>query len=130
MSGKFVFSWWTIALVSVIAVLALVATYVLRGASSMSFDKAKWLDTESYEKEPYIRLEMVKDLINNRLSQGLSRSEVTDLLGPPTQTEKFAQYDLVYWLGIEKGFIRIDSTWLVIKMDDAAGLVESRTLND
>lgn len=96
----------------------------------MSFDKAKWLDTESYEKEPYIRLEMVKDLINNRLSQGLSRSEVTDLLGPPTQTEKFAQYDLVYWLGIEKGFIRIDSTWLVIKMDDAAGLVESRTLND
>jgi len=29
----------------------------------------------------------------------------------------FKEYALVYWLGAERGFIRIDSEWLVVNFD-------------
>jgi hypothetical protein len=38
------------------------------------------------------------------------------LLGEPPKTEYFKEFDLVYYLGPERGFMGIDSEWLVLKL--------------
>jgi hypothetical protein len=66
------------------------------------------------------RLRMVDDLIAKRRLDGLTRNELLVLLGPADKTDKWRDWDLVYWLGHERsGFIRIDSEWLVIRFDDS-----------
>ncbi|HYN89728.1 MAG TPA: hypothetical protein VER55_14435 [Ardenticatenaceae bacterium] len=40
------------------------------------------------------------------------------MLGPPTETSHFAEWDLVYWMGPEPGLIQVDSVWLVIYLED------------
>ena len=47
-------------------------------------------------------------------AHGLSRDSVERLLGPRDSTDYFREWDLVYWLGPERGFLRIDSEWLVL----------------
>jgi outer membrane protein assembly factor BamE (lipoprotein component of BamABCDE complex) len=48
---------------------------------------------------------------------GKTRSEIETMLGAPTQTDKFRDYDLVYWLGDERGYMSIDSEWLAMRFD-------------
>jgi len=38
------------------------------------------------------------------------------ILGEPPKTEYFKEFDLVYYLGPERGFMGIDSEWLVLKL--------------
>jgi hypothetical protein len=45
-----------------------------------------------------------------------TRSEVVALLGEPPATDYFRGFDLVYPLGPDRGFVAIDSEWLVIKL--------------
>jgi hypothetical protein len=33
----------------------------------------------------------------------------------PPPSEYFREYDYVYWLGPERGFVSIDSEWLVVR---------------
>lgn len=49
---------------------------------------------------------------------GLSRTEVVEMLGEPEVTAYFQEYDLVYWLGDERGYFSIDSEWLVLRIVD------------
>jgi len=61
---------------------------------------------------------MVDDLIRSRRLDRISRTDVEKLLGKPTATNYFKdQYDMVYWLGPERGFMGIDSEWLAISLD-------------
>lgn len=97
---------------------------------AMNFERQKWIDTKVYYDEPYIRIKMVDDLVTNHLSKGISRLQVIELLGEQTETKKMQEYDLVYWLGMEKSFISIDSLWLVIKFDKEDRLTEFKILTD
>ena len=40
------------------------------------------------------------------------------MLGEPTVTSYFREYDLVYVLGNERGWMSIDSEWLLMRLDD------------
>ena len=51
------------------------------------------------------------------------------MLGEPPDTGYFKQYDLVYWLGDERGFFSIDSEWLVIRIDDGR-VIEAEIVTD
>jgi hypothetical protein len=46
-----------------------------------------------------VRLRMVDDLLKNHPRRGMTREEVTSLLGLKTETEYFREWDLVYYLG-------------------------------
>lgn len=86
-------------------------------ALRIDFDAAQWrANPESDEKDPP-RLRMIDSLLQKKILDGLTREQVLNLLGPKTETDKYRHYDLVYWLGPERGYIRIDSEWLVINFD-------------
>jgi hypothetical protein len=60
------------------------------------------------------RLCMVDHLISSGLLDGLSHDEVLELLGPPSQGIYLGDATYDYYLGPERGFIRLDSEWLLI----------------
>jgi len=97
---------------------------------AIPFDKARWTDRELIGQEPYVRLQMIDSLLAERPLQGRSRAQVVELLGEPDKTDYFADYDLVYWLGIERGFIGIDSEWLGIKLNEQDKVVDYKILSD
>lgn len=88
----------------------------------MTFDSALWQDEERYYSEPYPRQQMLESVRSEVLVTGQSKEDVVDRLGPPTDTEKFADHGLVYWIGPEKGVISVDYQWLVIDFDEKGGL--------
>ncbi|MEO9633217.1 MAG: hypothetical protein ABJF89_04365 [Parasphingorhabdus sp.] len=93
-----------------------------------SFDVDKWKLSEDTKSHP--RLTMVDSLIESGLLDGKSREDVFTLLGHPPETGYFRDWDAVYWLGPERGFIRIDSEWLVIRFDDAGRVSEYQLMRD
>ena len=58
---------------------------------------------------------MADGLVATGALLGRGAKEVASQLGPPTDTDKFKNDDLVYWLGAERGFLGVDSEWLVIR---------------
>lgn len=95
------------------------AVYVDKDRSeetAMKFSPAEWVDETKALDEPYVRGRMIDDLTANVLKKGMARQEVVSLLGAPTETNKFRDHDLVYYVAPEKG-VGIDSRWLLIDFD-------------
>jgi len=61
---------------------------------------------------------------------GLTQAEVVALLGASTDTEKFKNHRLIYVLGPERGFIRIDYEWLAIDFDSAGQVSSVAVVSD
>jgi hypothetical protein len=95
------------------------------------FDSATWA---AAAREPWsewpTRLRMVDDLVESKRLDGLPRADVVSLLGPADRTDKWSDWDLVYWLGPERGFIRIDSEWLVLRFNESGRVREYRVVRD
>jgi hypothetical protein len=91
------------------------------------FESAAWRDGERIDFEDSVRLRMVDDLLRRHHLVGMSKAEIDELLGPPTETGGFAGYDYAYLLGPERAFFRTDSEWLVIKFDQGR-VVEARVV--
>ncbi|MFF2497188.1 hypothetical protein [Peribacillus sp. NPDC058075] len=92
----------------------LVFCLVLLGVNEYesSFTVERWINDDEG------RVYLVDDLMNEHEMIGMTKDEVFTLLGPPTETEYFKEEDnIVYYLGAERGIIRIDSEWLVIWFD-------------
>lgn len=97
-----------------LAVVTLVAGgtwFVLR--PGRHFDPLLWSDSHTPAS---VRLRMADDLVSNKKLIGLARQEVVARLGEPPKTEYFKEFDLVYYLGPERGFISIDSEWLLLNL--------------
>lgn len=76
------------------------------------------------------RIDMIDDLLARHELVGLPRADVVALLGEPDETAYFREYDLVYWLGPERGFMGIDSEWLVLRLDGEGRVTERRIVRD
>ena len=46
------------------------------------------------------------------------------------QTNKWKEWDLVYWLGPERGPFGVDSEWLVIKFDSSGRVQDYQIVRD
>jgi hypothetical protein len=102
--------WCAVFVVIIVAGSALVA-WAYGYLPVRMFDSALWKGGE----DEGVRLSMIDAMLLTHELRGLSRGEVDALLGPPTDTDYFSSWDLVYWLGPERGFLGIDSEWLVIR---------------
>ncbi|MCA8941104.1 MAG: hypothetical protein KDB80_00975 [Planctomycetes bacterium] len=79
-----------------------------------AFDAALWHDDARVKSG--IRRGMADRMLADEVLLGRSRAEVVALLGEPPPTAYFSEWDLVYWLGPERGLISVDSEWLVIRL--------------
>jgi hypothetical protein len=93
----------------------------------MPFDSATWRASTASHSPDSERLRMADDLLLSCQLHGRSRDQVVALLGPADEVHYFKEYDLVYRLGPERSWIRIDSEWLLVKLDDH-GVVSEATL--
>ena len=131
-----------IALLVVLAALTLAGALLWRGYSAArghlsesrcdghtTFVRSEWMDTTLATGLLAVRGCMVDDLLERHELQGKTRAEVVALIGEPQQSDAFPEYDMVYWLGPERGLIGTDSEFLVMKLDKAGRVtsVELRT---
>lgn len=96
-------------------------------ASQTRFESAAWKAAEG--QQAGIRIHMIDDLLQNFQLVGMTRAEVDSLLGKPEKTPYFSDYEYVYWLGPERGFISIDSECLGLKFKDEI-VSEAKLLRD
>ena len=92
------------------------------------FDARAWRDPEQVEQG--VRLRMVDDLLGRNLLTGRTRDEIAELLGEPAPSGGFVEWGQVYWLGPERGFISIDSEWLVLRYHADRVLSEASLTRD
>lgn len=117
--------WWLVLAVAATAALATVQHLVHPGRA---FDAALWQDDARTRSG--IRLRMADRLLAEGTLVGRTRAEVVAMLGEPQPTAYFADWDLVYWLGPERGLFRIDSEWLVLRSGSDGRVDEARNVSD
>lgn len=94
------------------------------------FVSERWKASADSDQAHPLRIRMVDDLLRKHRLIGQTRSEIEQLLGVPPQTPYFHNYDLVYWLGPERGLMSIDSEWLCIRFGVEQRATEARILRD
>lgn len=95
-------------------IIVLSALLLFGCSSSGAFDRDRWENADLSTRE---RVEMMDELLSQHPLKGLSRSEVVELLGEPTPTDKWDHWDMIYVLGPTE-YMPIDHEWLVIKLDE------------
>jgi hypothetical protein len=73
---------------------------------------------------------MATDLLARYPLRGLRRDSVKRLLGLSDSTDYFREWRLVYWLGPERGLIRIDSEWLVLRLGPEGRVSDYRIIRE
>lgn len=96
--------------------LYLVFFYPYR-TSWVSFDSTEWKNGETKFDEN-IRYRMHKNFLKKYEIVGMTEVDLVQLLGPESRTDKFKNWDLVYWMGPEPGAFAIDSIWLLFDIED------------
>jgi hypothetical protein len=94
-----------------------------------TFVRSEWMDTTLATGMLAVRGCMVDDLLERHELRGKTRAEVVALIGEPQRSDVFPEYDMVYWLGPERGLIGTDSEFLLMKLDKSGRVtsVELRT---
>lgn len=110
-----------LVLVGCILFLLVVVFFVARPSISSylnrrDFNSQEW-KSHLDDRNP-IKINMVDKLLENYQLVGKTRQEVESLLGKPSATGYFKDYDFVYWLGPERSIMSIDSEWLGIKFQN------------
>lgn len=95
-----------------------------------TFVRSDWMDTTMARGRLAVRGCMVDDLLDRNELRGMTRADVIALIGAPDTSDYFKEYDLVYWLGPERGLIGIDSEWLVMKLDGAGRVISAELVTD
>ena len=94
------------------------------------FDPAVWNDPALSLGPPYLRSCMVDHLLAQGLLLQKTEAEIVALLGEPEPQQGFTEYDLVYVLGPERGFISIDYEWLLLNLDGQGRVAEALLMTD
>ncbi len=92
-----------------------------------TFNSDEWKNSSSIEAGS--RIKMIDSLLKSHQLIGKTKPEIDSLLGPPTNTGHFREYDYVYWLGPERGTFSIDSEWLAIRFKDNT-VTEAKVVSD
>jgi len=76
------------------------------------------------------RIKMYRDLISKKIILGKTQQEIVGMLGEPDNFPFRAPWHFNYWLGLQRGPMKMDSAWLAVRFDDQGSAVEIRMLQD
>jgi hypothetical protein len=112
-------------------VIAATATFYILTSMPFPFVRAWWHAADYDPNDRFSKRHRMSDwLVMTGALVGLRRDEVLAKLGPPPSTDKFTDYNLVYHLGFERGFISIDSEWLVMRLSPSGIVTEVEVIRD
>ena len=94
----------------------------------VDFKRAAWLDPA--HRQDNVRLRMADRLVATGALVGKTRAQVIEMLGESSSSGYFSDWDLVYWLGDERGWMSIDSEWLVVRLSPDGRVVANRIVRD
>lgn len=90
-----------------------------------NFSLSKWIE------EPRERIWMVDDLMSQYDFIGMDVLTLESIIGKATDTSYFeAPRRLIYYLGDERGFISIDSEWLVFDFNEVGIVTKVNIMRD
>lgn len=84
-----------------------------------TFIQSQWMDTTMARGRLAVRGCMVDDLLEQHELRGMTRAQVVALIGEPDRADDVPGYDMVYWLGPQRGLVGTDSEYLVMKLDQS-----------
>ena len=120
---------FAVGLIFAISVMLVTGFWVISPPLPLhSFDPVQWRSVT--RSDEYSRQDMVGALIWHGYLDGKTKDEVVRMLGPNCECEYFSDWDLVYWLGPERGWLSLDSEWLVIRFDSAGKVAEYTLVTD
>ena len=97
----------------------------------LSFDADAWKSSLSVSSDTDpIRLRMVDDLLRRHNLVGMTHDELIALIGTPPKCGYFRDYQFVYWLGPERGYMSIDSEWLAVRFGPDDRVSAARIVRD
>lgn len=105
--------------------LTLLVVAMLMACQQGDFDSSAWKEADLLERT---RVPMARALVSEDRLDGLTRSEVESLLGPPTPTDKWQEWDLIYVLGPTQ--YGVDYEWLVIRLGEDGKVTEYQLTAD
>ncbi len=74
---------------------------------------------EIWVNKPAERVDMIDSMLSEVELKGKAKTEIIKILGHEEEKAYFKEpNNLVYYLGDERGFMSIDSEWLVLWFDD------------
>lgn len=76
------------------------------------------------------RIKMCRDIITKKLIVGKTKAEIVDLLGRPDNYPFKEPWGFNYWVGLQRGPMKMDSAWLAIRFDDTNHAVEVKMKQD
>jgi hypothetical protein len=107
------------------------ACYFLIARAPLPFVQSWWHAGGSQWNDPWNRRHRMADwLVYSHSLIGLTRAQAVGKLGEPPSTDYFRDWTLVYNLGAERGFMSIDSEWLVIRVGRDGRVEEARIVRD
>lgn len=92
------------------------------------FEQRGWVD--DVEGSSGTRHAMGERLVQRGTLSGLTRGEVTQMLGDPINHEEFSGWDLVYDLGEARGFILTGRSFLVLRITQGGVVSDYRIMCD
>lgn len=98
--------------------------------TSREWNATSWRDAANARDASAVRGCMVDAMLKRHRLVGWSKDSVVALLGPADTTEYFSVHDLVFWLGPERGFISVDSEWLIITLDPQQRVMSAQIATD
>lgn len=118
-----------IFIISFFALLG-VGLVIYLDSTKIRFDSFQWKQSGQLNQVSYPRLQMADNLIRDRTLYGKTKEQIIELLGKPSDSGYFKDYDLVYWLGPSRDWLSVDSEWLLIKLDTSERVIQSELGRD
>lgn len=102
------------------ALVAVIAALLTLACGCSLFEVEPTFSTDLWLEKPHERTAIIDDLLETHELKGMTAQEVVDLLGPHDNIAGyFVQEDrYVYYLGPERGWMSIDSEWLLIDFEN------------
>jgi len=121
----------SIAFVTIIVCIAVWFVFgdsIQERLNRLKFDSVTWRAGSGFTNS--VRIRMVDDLLQRHQFIGTRQEEVILVLGQPDETNHFGNWNMIYHLGPERGFISIDDEWLVFRLDNQKKVAEYRIVSD
>lgn len=100
---------WRKLIVLIAMIFSCFMFLLIKTQEKATFSTERWLEI------PEKRVEMIDDLLKSQVLIGKTKTEINYLLGLETKTEYFNEKNQsIYYLGDERGYISIDSEWLIL----------------